>query len=128
VLVQVMLATGEGNLVYLEVSDGKLEEKGRVKLDAEVSCVDMSPLGEDPDRSQMAVVGTWDVQVHRNCSCQYLSRVYVLIKSVLSSSIPAMQFLLSLLAAHCCTGFCQKPIMEGRLHTFKGTVDGLGLW
>ena len=58
---QVVLATGEGNLVCLEVTEGKLTEKAHVKLSGEVSCIDITPL-DDPERSQVAAVGTWDMQ------------------------------------------------------------------
>ncbi|CAL5227828.1 g10856 [Coccomyxa viridis] len=60
---QVVLATGEGNLVCLDVTDNKLTEKAHVKLNGEVSCIDITPL-DDAERSQIAAVGTWDMQVH----------------------------------------------------------------
>ena len=58
-----MLATGEGNLVYLEVRGGMIEQKGHIKLDAEVSCVDVSSLSEDGESASLVAVGTWDMQV-----------------------------------------------------------------
>ena len=45
----------------LEVTENKLTEKAHVKLNGEVSCIDITPLG-DPERSQVAAVGTWDMQ------------------------------------------------------------------
>ncbi len=54
--VQVVLATGEGNLVCLDVADNKLTEKAHVKLNGEVSCIDITPLG-DPERSQSGRCG-----------------------------------------------------------------------
>jgi DNA damage-binding protein 1 len=59
---QVVLATGEGNLVYLEVRGGAIEQKGHVKLDAEVSCVDASPLADEAEAATLVAVGTWDMQ------------------------------------------------------------------
>ncbi len=58
---QVVLATGEGNLVCLDVTDNKLTEKAHVQLNGEVSCIDITPL-DDAERSQIAAVGTWDMQ------------------------------------------------------------------
>ena len=58
------MATGEGNLVYLELGENGIKQKGHVKLDAEVSCVDISPLAEDSEAASLLAVGTWDMQVH----------------------------------------------------------------
>lgn len=60
---QVVLATGESNLVYLDIAEGRIQHETRVQLSAEVSCVDISPLGGDGDASRLAAVGTWDMQV-----------------------------------------------------------------
>ena len=57
-----MLATGEGNLVCLDIKENRLQEASHVKLTGEVSCIDITPL-DDWDRSQLAAVGTWDMQV-----------------------------------------------------------------
>ena len=59
---QVVLATGEGNLVCLDITENRLQERSHVKLSGEVSCIDITPL-DDGDRSQLAAVGTWDMQV-----------------------------------------------------------------
>jgi hypothetical protein len=61
---QAVVATGEGNLVYLELGEGGIEQKGHVKLDAEVSCVDISPLADDGEAATLLAVGTWDMRVH----------------------------------------------------------------
>lgn len=58
-----LLATGEGNLVYLDVTDGRIGRETRVQLGAEVSCVDISPLPSDAEAARLAAVGTWDMQV-----------------------------------------------------------------
>ncbi|CAK0750170.1 hypothetical protein CVIRNUC_001969 [Coccomyxa viridis] len=60
---QVVVATGEGNLVCLDITENRLQERSHVKLTGEVSCIDITPLDER-DRSQLAAVGTWDMQVH----------------------------------------------------------------
>ncbi|KAK9153316.1 hypothetical protein Sjap_000796 [Stephania japonica] len=56
---QVILATGGGHLVYLEIGDGKLNEVKHAQLEYEVSCLDINPIGEDPNCSQLAAVGMW---------------------------------------------------------------------
>ncbi|XP_031500678.1 DNA damage-binding protein 1 [Nymphaea colorata] len=61
---QVLLATGGGHLVYLEVGNGTIMEVKHVQLEYEISCLDINPIGEDPYRSQLAVVGMWtDISV-----------------------------------------------------------------
>ncbi|GFS39733.1 damaged DNA binding protein 1A [Actinidia rufa] len=56
---QVLLATGGGHLVYLEIGDGILTEVKHAQLEYEVSCLDMNPIGENPNYSQLAAVGMW---------------------------------------------------------------------
>ncbi|KAH7289838.1 hypothetical protein KP509_30G020500 [Ceratopteris richardii] len=56
---QVLLATGGGHLVYIEIGQRELIEVKHVKLEYEISCLDINPVGEDPDRSYLAVVGMW---------------------------------------------------------------------
>lgn len=61
---QVLLATGGGHLVYLEIGDGILTEKKHAKLEFEVSCLDINPIGDSSTYSQLAAVGMWtDVSV-----------------------------------------------------------------
>lgn len=61
---QVLLATGGGNLVYLEIGHGELFELKHVQLEYEISCLDINPVGDDPDRSHLAAVGMWtDISV-----------------------------------------------------------------
>ena len=61
---QVLLATGGGHLVYLEIGHGELLEKKHVQLEYEISCLDINPVGDDPHRSHLAAVGMWtDISV-----------------------------------------------------------------
>ncbi|CAN6454562.1 unnamed protein product [Victoria cruziana] len=61
---QVLLATGGGHLVYLEVGNGTIMEVKHMQLEYEISCLDINPIGEDPYSSQLAVVGMWtDISV-----------------------------------------------------------------
>ncbi|XP_062160376.1 DNA damage-binding protein 1-like isoform X2 [Alnus glutinosa] len=61
---QVLLATGVGHLVYLEIGDGILTEVKHAQLEYEISCLDINPIGENPDYSQLAAVGMWtDISV-----------------------------------------------------------------
>jgi len=58
------LATGGGHLVYLEIGDGTLTEVKHVLLEYEVSCLDINPIGDNPNYSQLAAVGMWtDISV-----------------------------------------------------------------
>jgi DNA damage-binding protein 1 len=56
---QVLLATGTGNLVYLEVLEGSLTEVKHLAIDFDVSCLDINPIADNPVRSEWAVVGLW---------------------------------------------------------------------
>lgn len=63
-LLQVLLATGGGHLVYLEIGDGVLNEVKYAKLDYDISCLDINPIGESPNYSNIAAVGMWtDISV-----------------------------------------------------------------
>ncbi|KAM0921927.1 hypothetical protein ACQ4PT_006526 [Festuca glaucescens] len=56
---QVLLATGGGHVVYLEIRNAKLVEVKHAQLDHEVSCVDLNPVGENPQYSSLAAIGLW---------------------------------------------------------------------
>ncbi|KAJ0080763.1 hypothetical protein Patl1_11217 [Pistacia atlantica] len=61
---QVLLATGGGHLVYLEIGEGTLTEVKHAQLEYEISCLDINPIGENPNYSQIAAVGMWtDISV-----------------------------------------------------------------
>lgn len=61
---QVLLATGGGHLVYLEIGDGTLTQAKHAQLECEISCLDINPIGENPNYSQLAAVGMWtDISV-----------------------------------------------------------------
>ncbi|KAJ6775944.1 DNA DAMAGE-BINDING PROTEIN 1B [Salix koriyanagi] len=51
---QVLLATGGGHLVYLEIGDGTLTQAKHAQLECEISCLDINPIGENPSCSQLA--------------------------------------------------------------------------
>ena len=42
---QVVVATGGGRVVYLEVGDRALTERHHLELESEVSCMDINPIG-----------------------------------------------------------------------------------
>ena len=42
---QAVLAAGDGNLVYLEIGEGCLTERGHLKIDDQIACLDLSPIG-----------------------------------------------------------------------------------
>ncbi|KAK8563210.1 hypothetical protein V6N13_018256 [Hibiscus sabdariffa] len=61
---QVLLATGGGHLVYLEIGDGTLTKVKHVQLEYEISCLDINPIGENSNYSHLAAVGMWtDISV-----------------------------------------------------------------
>ncbi|CAK8578715.1 unnamed protein product [Lathyrus sativus] len=61
---QVLLATGGGHLVYLEIGEGVLQEVKHAQLEYEISCLDINPIGENPNQSHLAAVGMWtDISV-----------------------------------------------------------------
>lgn len=61
---QVLLATGGGHLVYLEIGDGILTEVKHAQLEHDISCLDINPISENPNHSQLAAVGMWtDISV-----------------------------------------------------------------
>ncbi|KAK8960477.1 DNA damage-binding protein 1a [Platanthera guangdongensis] len=61
---QVLLATGGGHLVYLEIGNGKLAQVKHLQLEYEISCLDINPIGEKTNSSSLAAVGMWtDISV-----------------------------------------------------------------
>ncbi|KAK8987605.1 hypothetical protein V6N11_027351 [Hibiscus sabdariffa] len=61
---QILVATGAGHLTYLEIKDGKLTEVKHAQLEYEISCLDINPIGENSNSSQLAAVGMWtDISV-----------------------------------------------------------------
>ncbi|KAK6154837.1 hypothetical protein DH2020_009085 [Rehmannia glutinosa] len=61
---QVLLSTGGGHLVYLEIGDGVLTEVKSTQLEYDISCLDINPIGDNPNYSQLAAVGMWtDISV-----------------------------------------------------------------
>eukprot|EP00741_Cyanophora_paradoxa_P005067 tig00000851_g4909.t1 len=56
---QAVVATGGGNLVYFEIEGGKLVEKKHVKLEHEIACVNVNPLGDSEARAPFVAVGMW---------------------------------------------------------------------
>ena len=45
---QAVLAVGGHTLVYLELGDGSISEAGRLALDADIACLDVTPVGAAP--------------------------------------------------------------------------------
>jgi DNA damage-binding protein 1 len=54
---QVVLSVGEGQLVYLELTNRQIKEVKATKLEHEISCIDIHPLSGDS--SDIVVVGMW---------------------------------------------------------------------
>ncbi|CAI5489016.1 unnamed protein product [Closterium sp. Naga37s-1] len=65
-LSQVLLATGGGTLVYVEVGEGTLTERTHVTLEHEIACLDVTPITDDNAMADgtvpvaaLAAVGMW---------------------------------------------------------------------
>jgi DNA damage-binding protein 1 len=62
---QILVASGGGNLIYFEIGRGLLMETKRTKLDYEIACLDINPIGENRIGSNLVAVGMWtDVSIH----------------------------------------------------------------
>lgn len=53
------MATGGFHLIYLEITNSKLVEVKHVELEHAISCLDINPIGENPQYSSLAAVGMW---------------------------------------------------------------------
>ncbi len=61
---QILVASGGGNLIYFEIGRGLLMETKRTKLDYEIACLDINPKGENCIGSNLVAVGVWtDVSI-----------------------------------------------------------------
>lgn len=60
---QLVCASGS-DVYYVEICDGKLEEKSKTTLEHEIACLDISPLDDNSTRSEIVAVGLWtDISV-----------------------------------------------------------------
>lgn len=59
---QAVLAAGDGNLVYLEIGEGSLTETGHLKLDDQIACLDLSPVGAESLPVYLGCIST-DIQL-----------------------------------------------------------------
>lgn len=53
---QVVVATGEGHLLYFEIELQALKEVATIKLENEISCLDMTPLGVPAFRALLPLI------------------------------------------------------------------------
>ncbi|CAN1331562.1 DNA damage-binding protein 1 [Linum perenne] len=98
---QVLLAIGGGKLVYLEIGVGTLTEINNTQLEYEISCLDINPIGENPNHSQLAVVGMWtdiSVRIFSLPDLSIVTREYlggeIIPRSVLLCSFEGISYLL----------------------------------
>ncbi|GMH41385.1 hypothetical protein BSKO_09295 [Bryopsis sp. KO-2023] len=81
---QVFLAGGQGGCVYLKIREnGEVDVAGTCKMESEVSCVDITPIGSDTNEASIAAVGTWDM----NLSLFALPSLSPIAKMQLSSEV-----------------------------------------
>jgi DNA damage-binding protein 1 len=51
-------------LVYIEIGQGTLTEVKHVQLEYEISCLDINPVGDNPEWTNLVAVGMWtDISV-----------------------------------------------------------------
>lgn len=51
-------------MIYLEIGDGVLTKIKHTQLEYDISCLDINPIGDNPNYSHLAVVGMWtDISV-----------------------------------------------------------------
>ncbi|KAF5831460.1 mono-functional DNA-alkylating methyl methanesulfonate N-term-domain-containing protein [Dunaliella salina] len=62
--INVAVSSGGGNISLLSVSEGSLQESSTLQLGEEVACLDMTPIGDDQERSHFLAVGTWSMELH----------------------------------------------------------------
>ena len=55
---QIVCAAGP-ILFYLEIKDGKIVQNGDTTLEHEVACIDITPLNETDNKSEIVGVGLW---------------------------------------------------------------------
>jgi DNA damage-binding protein 1 len=116
---QIVLSVGEGRLIYLQIKDRALHQIKQVKLEHEVSCIDIHPLSGETS-TDIVAVGMWTEISVRILSLPTLEPVLVeklggeiLPRSVLFVSFENINYLL------CALG-------DGHLFTFKlDSSDGI---
>ncbi|GMI95411.1 damaged DNA binding protein 1A [Hibiscus trionum] len=115
---QVLVATGGGHLVYLEIDDGKLTQVKHEQLEYEISCLDINPIGENSNSSQLAAVGMWtDISVrifslpHLNLIAKEQLEGEIISRSVLLCTFEGISYLL------CALG-------DGHLLNFQLNING----
>ncbi len=51
-------------MVYIEIGHGTLTEVKHVQLEYEISCLDINPVGDNPEWTNLVAVGMWtDISV-----------------------------------------------------------------
>ncbi|KAK1397356.1 DNA damage-binding protein 1a [Heracleum sosnowskyi] len=97
---QVLLA-GHDYLVYLEIGVGVLNEMKYETIKYDVSCLDISPIGEDQEYSKLATVGMWTntcVGIFVLPNLQLLTKEYLgggnVSRSVLMCKLDGISYLL----------------------------------
>lgn len=112
---QVVLAVGGRTLVLLSVGPASLQEVGRLELEHEVSCLDVTPLaGPDAESASLVAVGSWDMR----CSLYSLPDLQQLASEVVGTEvIPRSVQLASF--ENGCTTYLLVAMGDGHLVNFK---------
>eukprot|EP00743_Colponemidia_sp_Colp-15_P005247 GILK01005646.1.p1 GENE.GILK01005646.1~~GILK01005646.1.p1 ORF type:complete len:1143 (+),score=205.41 GILK01005646.1:93-3431(+) len=99
---QVVVATGGGNLVYLEITDKSIREVSHCKLEHEIACINVTPLAglHDPYKTNLCAVGMWTDTTVRLLTLPALQEIRresmgeVIPRSVLMASFEDKHYLL----------------------------------
>lgn len=96
-----MVCASASEVFYIDILDGRLEQKSSVTLEYEVACLDISPLEENGSHADLVAVGLWtDISV-RILKLPNLEEIYkeklggeIIPRSILMSCFEGINYLL----------------------------------
>ncbi|KAL0476643.1 DNA damage-binding protein 1 [Acrasis kona] len=111
---QVLLTTGEGRLIYLQIIDGQIQQIKSTVLDHEVSCISIQPFDPAQTQSSLACVGMWHHISVRLLSLPELNTV--LVQPIAGQVLPRSVLMVRL---EQCDDYLMVALGDGHLITFK---------
>eukprot|EP00894_Picocystis_sp_ML_P001100 jgi/Pico_ML_1/51617/g2612.t1 len=100
---QIVLGVNGNSLVYVEVGKAVLKEISSTAMEAEISCLDITPCGAEQEKSQIVAAGMWNMKVtllalpSLSLYCQEALGGEVIPRSVLFAEFEEVVYLLSAL-------------------------------
>lgn len=89
--------------MYIEIGDGVLSEVKNTQLEYDISCLDINPIGDNPNYSQLAAVGMWtdiSVRIFSLPDLNLITKVHlggeIIPRSVILCSFEGVSFMLNL--------------------------------